>query len=329
MPHKPILIASNGDFNPANGLLGGSGTPSDPYVVGNVQLNDLSPGYGIKVDNSGGITAYFRIQCVTSNFKTSPPAGAVLVWIANVHTATTISAVQANAGEAAASAGILVAGSSHVLLTGESVNKFASNGLEVANSDHVTVVDSKSKSGENGLLILDSHDVQVGQSCQLSSGNGCNEFTYDDGWGVHVENSYNVVIVGTFGDSNDTGSFLLDGSGTYNVTMANDTASGTGDICPATTGKVSTGDRVDYAAGIAIINGAYDVTVRNSTAQGNTHWSLMNGGDTYWFDACTGQLAKIQKTPTPAGGANLDLNFNCYFNETGFNPPPIEYCPKS
>ena len=330
VPHGPILITSDAGFTAANGVVGGSGTASDPFVVGNVQIGDLSSGYGIKVDNSqGGITKYFMIQCVTASFKTSPPSGATLVWVLGVHRATTVAYVQANAGEAGGSQGVLVDQSSYVLLTSESINKFASNGLEVRGSDHVTVVDSKSKAGENGLLVLDSAFIQVGRACQLSSGNGCNEFTYDDGWGVRVEDSHDVTILGTFGDSNDTGSFVLDGTGTYNVYMANDTASGTGDICPGSIGKISTGDRVDYAAGIAIINGAHDVKVRDSTAQGNTHWSLMNGGDTYWFDACTGALEKIQTTPTPPGGTNLDLDFNCYFNETGFTPTPIEYCPKS
>lgn len=330
VPHGPILITKDSDFTAANGLLGGTGTASDPYVIGDVRLTDLSRGYGIEVHNiAGSITAYFTIDCVAASFKTSPPAGAVLVWILGVHRSTVVTAVQANAGEAAGSAGILVDQSSQIVLTGESINKFAGNGLEVRASDHVTVVDSKSKAGENGLLVLDSAFVQVGQACDLSSGAGCNEFTYDDGWGVRVEDSHDVVIIGTFGDSNDTGSFVLDGPGTYNVYMANDLASGTGDICPGSIGKVSTGDVVDYAAGLAIINGAYDITVRNSTAQGNTHWSLMNGGDTYWFNACTGVLVRIQKTPTPPGGPRLDLNFNCYFNETGFTPTPIKFCPKS
>ncbi len=331
VPHGPILVRSDRDFTAANGVVSGSGTSTDPFLFNNLQLNDLTPGFGLKVDNSKGtITKFFNIQCIQSSFNDAPPNGSILVWLVNVHTTTTISQVAANSGRVAGSVAIRVESSSSITLDSESINKFASDGIDLLSSDHITVTNSKSKSTTFGVLVQDSHDITIGQAgCNLGSGMGCNEFTYDDGWGVRVVNSYNVTIIGTKGNANDTGGFLLDGSGTYNVKITDSQADGTGDICPASNGKVPTGERVDYMAGLAIINGAHDINVKNSTFSGNTHFSMENGGDTMYFNACTGFFEVIQKKGTPGGGANLDVNGNCYFNEFGFTPVPTENCPTS
>src|SRR5690349_11912885 len=52
--HKPILITSDNDFTASNGVISGSGTASDPYIIGTWKINDLNSGSGIKIDNSNG-----------------------------------------------------------------------------------------------------------------------------------------------------------------------------------------------------------------------------------------------------------------------------------
>src|SRR2546425_6579613 len=189
--HGPILIQRDNDFTPANGVVSGSGTAADPYLFANLQLKDLNPGYGLKVDNSKGkVTKFFNIDCVQSNWTNAPPNGATLIWIVKVRAATTISRVSANSGEAGGSVGIRIDGSSAILLYDESINKFGSNRVQVTASDHITRIPSKLKTMGNGLAIGYSHDLTIGQSCTLVNGNGCNEFTYDDGRGTVVHDSY-------------------------------------------------------------------------------------------------------------------------------------------
>src|SRR2546425_511457 len=160
--HGPILIQRDSDFAHANGVVSGSGTAADPYLFANLQLKDLNPGYGLKVDNSKGkITKLFNIDCVQSNWTNAPPNGATLIWIVKVRAATTISRVSANSGEAGGSVGIRVDGSSAILLDDESLNKFGSNGVQVTASDHITVIRSKLKAMGNGLAIVDSHDLTI------------------------------------------------------------------------------------------------------------------------------------------------------------------------
>src|SRR6266436_1998907 len=123
--HAPITIKSDGDFTAANGVVSGDGSAGNPYLISNVKLNDLTPGYGLKVDNSkGGVTKYFNIQCVQSTFQNAPPKGARLIWLVGVHTTTRISYVSANSGEDVASDGTQLDSSSNIKLDNLRINKF-------------------------------------------------------------------------------------------------------------------------------------------------------------------------------------------------------------
>jgi len=59
-PHAPIFINGNGDFTPANGVTGGSGTVSDPYVIEGWEIN-ASTGHGIEIRHTD---AHFVIRDV-------------------------------------------------------------------------------------------------------------------------------------------------------------------------------------------------------------------------------------------------------------------------
>ncbi len=77
--HSSILIVGNAEFTPANGVTGGTGTASDPYVIQGWNINVCwqCPYYGIEVANT---TAYFRIFNVTvSSLITAQPATGILL----------------------------------------------------------------------------------------------------------------------------------------------------------------------------------------------------------------------------------------------------------
>ncbi len=59
-PHAPIYIWMDGGFFPANGVTGGTGTPSDPYIIEGWEI-DASTGTGIEIYNSN---AHFIIRDV-------------------------------------------------------------------------------------------------------------------------------------------------------------------------------------------------------------------------------------------------------------------------
>src|SRR5437879_3450485 len=59
--HSPILIDGNSAFTGANGVLHGAGTVSDPFFIGNWQIDASTVGSGITVVNT---TSYFVISGV-------------------------------------------------------------------------------------------------------------------------------------------------------------------------------------------------------------------------------------------------------------------------
>ncbi len=308
MAHAPITIKADRDFTAANGVVSGDGSAGNPYLISNVKLNDLTPGYGLKVDNSkGGVTKYFNIQCVQSSFQTAPPKGARLIWVVGVHETTRISDVSANSGEDAASDGTQLDSSSNITLDNLSINKFGHDGVQLNSSDHITILHSKLKTLRNGVTVNSSHDISMGDPCDLTA-----------------PDTYNIQVQYTKTNADDTGGILLDGSGTFSVTLTNGVASGNGPICPQS-GGVPTGDKVDTIAGIAITNGAHDINVKGYTINGNTR-DITNGGDGMYVNPCTGLTEMLNGRNTSPGGGGLDLNGNCYHTEFGFFPVPTSSC---
>lgn len=58
-PHAPIYISGNAAFTPANGVVSGSGTMADPYIIERWEINAAGSKYGIYVENTD---AYFIIR---------------------------------------------------------------------------------------------------------------------------------------------------------------------------------------------------------------------------------------------------------------------------
>ncbi len=59
--HAPIVILSDRDFTPENGVIGGSGTVQDPYVIAGWKIDKVGVPYGIYIRAT---TAHFLIKDV-------------------------------------------------------------------------------------------------------------------------------------------------------------------------------------------------------------------------------------------------------------------------
>ena len=74
--HSPITITSDSGFTAANGVVGGSGTPADPYVIGGWPISTSSSNAALKISNT---TKSFIIR----NVSASGPGGAYGIYLSN------------------------------------------------------------------------------------------------------------------------------------------------------------------------------------------------------------------------------------------------------
>jgi hypothetical protein len=332
VPHAPILITNDSDFTRVNGVVSGSGTATDPYLISNWQIKDLTPGFAIKIDNSKRkITKFFKIQCIQSNFEQLLSTGAKFIWIVNIHTPTTISDVQGNSLDAPGVLGVQLDASSNITLDSLSLNRIGNDGVLLKSSDHINIIRSKFKTDGVGVRVVDSNNITIGSPCNLATSTDCNGFTYNDKRGMWINNSHDIIVQYTKTNANDGGGIVVDGKGSYNVTLINGIASGNGPICrinQSTGTREPTGPKIDFISGIAIINGAHNISVKGYTIQGDGHYDIMNGGDGLYINRCTNLFESIYP-PTPPGGSNLDLNGNCYNTQFNLSPVPKKNCSKS
>lgn len=52
IPHGPIYIYSNADFTPSNGVTGGSGTPSDPFIIEGWEITSPWPAGALRIETT-------------------------------------------------------------------------------------------------------------------------------------------------------------------------------------------------------------------------------------------------------------------------------------
>jgi hypothetical protein len=299
--HAAITITTNKGFTTCACVTSGNGTASSPYVIGPWTIaapSGGSGGWSVKIDNSkGGITAYFNIFGISSTYNDTNPSDPT-IWLVNVHTPTTISGNSAypTAGNDLGM-GVEVDASSNIAINGVDYNKGNGTGVYINGSTNVSVDNSKLKATctfcsphvGDGIYAVNSSGVKIGTSASCPNSTPCNDLTYDDGFGAYLLNTHDSVINAASADANDTGGYVLDGKGTYNVLLENSTSNGTGPICFTVNGqKTASGYYTDLQGGLHIINGAHDNTFTNDSFTGNSGMSLESGGDGFYYDICAG-----------------------------------------
>src|SRR5713226_3944938 len=121
--HNTISIRSNNDFTPPGStsgcacVTGGSGTKSDPYIIGPWTIMATSDAPGVAVDGTGGAVSKFFILSHITVHGTSRTDGVDLISINGMG----VDAIQAANIDSSAN-GILLRNTSGVTITGNSLN---------------------------------------------------------------------------------------------------------------------------------------------------------------------------------------------------------------
>jgi hypothetical protein len=327
--HAAITITSNADFGTCGCVTSGNGTAARPFVIGPWAIGAPSTGgWSVKVDNSGAITDYFNIAGISSTYNDTTTTDPT-IWLVGVTTPTTISGASGNG----LSIGIRLDNSSNISIDGVSYNKGNGTGVYISGSSNVSINNSKFKATCNictphtgdGIYAVNSSGLNIGTGAGCPRNTPCNDVTYDDGFGIYLQDTHDVVINQATADANDTGGYVLDGTGTYNVTLENSGSQGGGSICHTYLGqKLNTGYTTDLQGGLHLINGTHDDTIANDTFANNTTMDIASGGNGFFYNACGGGDQPWTGTVEGAMGQNVTFSKICYHSTSGVMPglPP-------
>ncbi len=210
-PHAPILIIGNSGFTQANGVAGGTGTSSDPYVIGQWQISAPS-GNDITIFNT---TNYFVIQGVAIS---SALRG---IYLHNVTNGSVRSSAISNNGF-----GVLVERSSGISISDNIMSdttQAMGEEVRIDNCTKVSVVNNQIYSatfGNQGKLgvvvnsspgpiISNNHIWYSGNAVSLDNSAGAlvtgNNVSYNLGTALSLTSSPNANITGNLFAHNDVG----------------------------------------------------------------------------------------------------------------------------
>jgi hypothetical protein len=330
--HAAITITSNAGFGSCGCVTSGDGTAVDPYVIGPWAIpapSGETSGWSVKIDNSsGGITDSFNVAGIASTYSDTSTIDPT-IWLIGISTPTTISGTSGNN----LSMGIELDNSSNISIDGVSYNKGNGTGIYIRGSSNVSINNSKLKATCNicsphtgdGIYAVNSSGLQIGTGADCPNKTPCNDVTYDDGFGIYLQDTHDVVINQATADADDTGGYVFDGPGTYNVTLENSGAQGGGSICHTFEGqKTFTGYFTDLQGGLHLINGTHNDTITNDTFANNTSVDIGSGGNGFFYNPCTGDQP-FSPAEAPMGANNTFSNI-CYSSSIDVPGLPPSTC---
>ena len=324
----------------------GSGTKTDPYVIGPwaITSENSTSGAAVAVEN---VTADFTITGISANYTDTDHPSHAVIYLSNVH--PTDSAMVSNVSANEDGTGVEIDSSSNITLSSVSVNKMNGTGLRILDSNHITSINGKYKAthdelaaashNADGLYAAGSDHLQIGGVPGCPSKGICNTFDYDSGWGIYLgpdpktgQPTSVVTIDNASANADDTGGYILDG--TSGVTLENSTAEAGGPICISLNGGKEPSGYSDTGllGNLVLFNGASGNTIENDTFSGyetGVGYDIAEAPNPFYNSPCGGR--PIQTSSGSVSGVNdFVQNTICY--TTSFVPtsvPPLPPLPRS
>src|SRR5215471_204606 len=245
--HAPITIANDSDFQACNCVVSGSGTTTDPYIVGPWTINSLGPGSAaVSIDGTSLTKSFTLFNLTIAGNGSSSSTGIVLNHINTASGQNTIVAAVRGAQTSIQSEGIgiVVANSSFVMLDGGganpggagigtaagTINKNLIGAIDIENSHNVTAKGwQMSANGQDNLPDFLAFDPSLthwgvgavrlfGSSNTLIDRNAANNCTTVS---FAVFNSNNNTISNNTADYPFTNNVLITDGSSFNTVRNN------------------------------------------------------------------------------------------------------------
>jgi parallel beta-helix repeat protein len=152
VPHAPISINGNGGFTAANGVVRGSGTPSNPFVIEGWEIASSATD-AIAIRNT---EAYFVIRNVYLHSRSPGSSYADGIYFAFVANAVIEGSI---IGHEWAGMGIWY--SSNIVVRGNRVTENGLAGILLCHSTNVVVNGNLARRGEVGIFLIRAFDITV------------------------------------------------------------------------------------------------------------------------------------------------------------------------
>jgi parallel beta-helix repeat protein len=222
-PHSPITIYSNGDFTTSNGVTGGSGTSTDPYIIEGwnisastytgIYIRDTDAHFVIRhvwvhsggntgsiFDNGGIFIRDVSNGTIEKSWIRENLFGIYLCNTPDIHLESNI--ISDNGG------GVSLSNSPYAEIVNNDIFNNDETGLGLRLSNHSVITENDLfKNGDNGIFISSSMDVTITHNRALENGmtgigiSGTDDITIyqndaieNDGSGISIGSSTDVSI---------------------------------------------------------------------------------------------------------------------------------------
>ena len=233
----PIRINSNADMaaDAVTYCWSGNGTPDDPFIITNVNIDSYWGTYGIFIENTNCSLIIDSATFSYTIFGSNPYYTGAAVTLYNVS-----NAVVQGSGTYTDHIGLYVQDCSNITLSGNSIGSSDYCGIYICSSNNVTISNNYiSNSGQYGIQIESSPDVNI-------SGNTISSINSFDG--ILLDSSENDLI------ANNTISSAC--SSSIHLVSSNDDMINDNQIYPEADGmKITTSS--DDVIGRNLIDGGY------------------------------------------------------------------------
>ncbi len=194
VPHPPIFIDGDADFTSENGVIGGNGTPADPYTIGG-WIIDASNAHGVEIRNTNRPAVIRNVEIAGTGFS----------WY-GVYLSNTANITVADSDITTAQSGVFSFQSRLVTVQTNNISSASTDGIALSSTSDSMVISNNLTGNDMGIAILGTN-ITVARNVlsanfagiwlDTASNVSILENTIADSWdGINVLWSHHVLVEG-------------------------------------------------------------------------------------------------------------------------------------